>query len=64
MTKFLYLITRCFTDGITIKASFASLYKILIPFVISTIGYAIFTAELGNTLFATDSFHHNQNLLF
>ena len=31
LTKFLYFITCCFTDGITIKANFASLYKILIP---------------------------------
>ena len=49
------LLTNC----ITIKASFTSLDKLLVPFVIGTIGYAIFTAELCDALFTTDSFHHN-----
>ena len=34
-----------------------------IPFAVSAIRYTIFTAELSYTLLATDTFHHDEDLL-
>ena len=39
-------------------------YKWNKEFIISTVGYAIFTEKFGDTLFATDSFHYDENFLF